>query len=92
MEENVYDYLILTSHIYISIINLIMQETEQIGALAQILESCLTSSSANVALTSLKCGLVYLQHHPEDTTVLTVLAPYVLRLSQLDETYAKEVL
>lgn len=61
------------------------QETEQVATLAQILETSIVSPFANVALTTLKCALIYLQNHAENLTVLAVLVPYLLKLTQLDE-------
>ncbi|ODN00588.1 Huntingtin, partial [Orchesella cincta] len=61
-------------------------ETEQVTTLAQLLESSITSSVANVAITGLKCGLVYLQNHPENLIILANIIPYALKLTQLDET------
>lgn len=54
--------------------------------LGQILESAMTSSSANVANSALESALTYFQNQPDAIPLLNIAIPYVINSTQLSET------
>jgi hypothetical protein len=40
---------------------------------------------ANVAYAGIKSALVFLQNNPDNTTILNIVAPFLLKSTQLDE-------
>jgi len=53
--------------------------------ISTIIESSIINPTINVSQAGIKSALVVLQNNPENVTILNIVAPFLLKSTQLDE-------